>query len=200
MSPNAAPGIHFRVPTEDSPFETFYAGLWVTGDRGIRFNYNYREPLVGGSSHGRTDKFQILTGMEQDGAWFIRWEKPFTTTASTYDVGGKSLSIYSGGFVEGVGPSQTNALQTVDICGMQAGRSIRIGASPTVANPIFSAQFDPNGRVGLFNRLYWGTTSGFAPMRFPVSSGIAVGTGDVWFDGTNFKCNVGGVDKTFTIT
>jgi hypothetical protein len=24
--------------------------------------------------------------------------------------------------------------------------------------------------------------------------------GDIWFDGTNFKCRVGGVSKTFTIT
>nr|MDQ2987451.1 hypothetical protein [Armatimonadota bacterium] len=199
-----APSIQFRVPTEDSPFETFYAQLSITGDRGIRFNYNYREPYVGGLSHGRSDQFQILTGMEQDGAWFIRYEKPYTIAAGTYDVGGKSLAIYPGGFTQGVGPSTTQALQTVDIVGMQAGRILRFGASTTAANPIFAMAIGSDGNVQTYNRLgIAASTANGAGIRINAGVDVTAGSaanGDVWCTATDFKCKVGGVVKTFTLT
>lgn len=207
-STNAAPAIQFRVPVGPSEpgfvaGEEFVFSLYATGDRGVRFNYNYIEPAGASGTHFRSDRHQILTGMEQDGAWFIRYEKPFTVTGSTWDVGGKSLAIYAGGFNQGVGPSTTNALRTVDLCGMQAGRSIRIGASATAANPIFSAEFDPNGNMSTMGRL--GLQDGnvdLAPVRFNSAAfnEASMGNGDLWFDGTNFKTKIGGVVKTFTVT
>jgi len=44
--------------------------------------------------------------------------------------------------------------------------------------------------------------SNYAAIRITARSGdpSSLTNGDIWFDGTNFKCRVGGVTKTFTIT
>lgn len=46
-----------------------------------------------------------------------------------------------------------------------------------------------------------GGTTALPPLR--IRSGVAPTSpndGDIWFDGTNFKCRIGGVTKTFTVT
>lgn len=214
-STNAAPGIHFRVPvgaaeSPDPADEVFYAGLWVTGDRGVRFNYNYKEPADANGTHGNARKIQLLGGYEQDGAWFLRYERPKldgggnSIPAGSYDGGGKALSIYPGGFTEGAGPTSGPALRTVDICGMQAGRSIRIGASSTVANPTFSAEFDPNGNVSILRRLALSpSTADNAPLRFNpgVNGNLAsYANGDVWNDGISLRMKVGGARYIINMT
>jgi len=133
-------GSNEMVAFVNTPESTFVNAMIHanSADRGWRFNYNYVEPYVDGDSFGEDSLFQISFGVEQDGAFYLNYDRPHTDSAGTYDTSGKAFAIHPGGF-----DNTGQTAQFADLLSRRANRGVRFGACAVVDTPTWMIQLDP---------------------------------------------------------
>ena len=156
-------------------------------------------------------------GFDHDGTLSYSWD-PAAVAGSGYDyragLGDRSNSPYvpqtgQSIVIYGQGRNQTpgdTEYGNVDICTMRAGQTLRFGTSNALNTPYYAMQITAHisggpGNVNIFRMAVLGGTSGIPNMRLlSVGSVSGAADGSIWYDGTNFRGRLGGVDKTFTLT
>jgi hypothetical protein len=115
----------------------------------------------------------------------------------------QSFVIYGQGITDGAGSFDYGK---VCLATMRAGQTMRFMTSNAAATPYTAMEIPAHiasspGNVNIFRQAVIGGISGIANIRLQnVGSVSGAADGSIWYDGSNFKGRIGGVDRTFTLT
>ena len=156
-------------------------------------------------------------GFDHDGTFSYSWD-PAAVAGTGYDFraglgdrsnnpyvpqSNQSFVIYGQGVIDGAGSTDYGK---VCLATMRAGQTMRFMTSNSPAAPYaameITAHIAPGpGNVNIFRQAVLGGVNGIANIRLmSVGSVSGAADGSIWYDGSNFRGRIGGVDKTFTLT